>query len=271
MSLEFGDKANQYYKELQGQTHLKPCSKMLNDSHIQLLLIVFLLISTLNFTHSVLSNINDSDSNEVEISYRGNSRSERSLPICELNVACNIVHKRFWFPIKVERLCRCHNTFQCSQQWSQIPDNYTMMLSNRSQLKFCNNISELQKCTTDEPAIQLQSVTATIPRGRSKKPLVQTKAVVKCNCPMGRYWKRINAEADNETSTTVYQCADAKKCETNEICGYARADMYSIYYQCSCPAGNLCLFVDYNTYNVTELFYSGAAYQALCTPFPDNL
>ncbi|XP_047110849.1 uncharacterized protein LOC124787909 isoform X2 [Schistocerca piceifrons] len=198
MSLEFGDKANQYYKELQGQTHLKPCSKMLNDTHTQLLLIVFLLISILNFTHSVLSNINDSDSNEVEISYRGNSRSERSLPICELNVACNIVHKRFWFPIKVERLCRCHNTFQCSQQWSQTPDNYTMMLSNRSQLK-------------------------------------------------------------------------AKKCETNEICGYARADMYSIYYQCSCPAGNLCLFVDYNTYNVTELFYSGAAYQALCTPFPNNL
>jgi hypothetical protein len=55
------------------------------------------------------------------------------------------------------------------------------------------------------------------------------------------------------------------KCNEKEFCGNMRADYYFTYYQCSCPHGLMCLQKDHETYNVSELLYTGSAYKAICT------
>jgi len=44
-----------------------------------------------------------------------------------------------------------------------------------------------------------------------------------------------------------------------------RADYFFTYYQCSCPHGLMCIQTDPDTYNVSELLYTGSAYRAICT------
>jgi hypothetical protein len=56
------------------------------------------------------------------------------------------------------------------------------------------------------------------------------------------------------------------KCSEKQFCGNMRADYYFTYYQCSCPQGVMCLQKDHETYNVSELLYTGLAYKAICTP-----
>lgn len=56
------------------------------------------------------------------------------------------------------------------------------------------------------------------------------------------------------------------KCNVKEFCGNMRADYYFTYYQCSCPHGLMCLQKDHETYNVSELLYTGSAYRAICSP-----
>lgn len=67
------------------------------------------------------------------------AKSERDLGICEQYNVCNIVHRRFWFPNQIERLCKCPNREECPWKWST-DINQTMPLDNRSQLKVLNNI-----------------------------------------------------------------------------------------------------------------------------------
>lgn len=80
--------------------------------------------------------------------------------------ACNVVHKRYFFPPVIERLCRCPDRTECPMEWSQPPlykdlsriknkegsrntgrnasqksvnanafDPFTVMVSSRTQLK----------------------------------------------------------------------------------------------------------------------------------------
>lgn len=53
-------------------------------------------------------------------------------------------------------------------------------------------------------------------------------------------------------------------CETEDFCGYARTDLFSIYYRCTCPSGNLCIFKNKTVFDVQELLYTGPAYKAYC-------
>lgn len=71
--------------------------------------------------------------------YMYKAKSERDLGICEQYNVCNIVHRRFWFPNQIERLCKCPNREECPWKWST-DTNQTMPLDNRSQLKVLNNI-----------------------------------------------------------------------------------------------------------------------------------
>jgi len=66
--------------------------------------------------------------------------------------ACNVVHKRYFYPPVIERLCRCPDRTECPWEWSNPPrypgaiglpagqgqqkrDPYTVMISSRSQSK----------------------------------------------------------------------------------------------------------------------------------------
>lgn len=62
-------------------------------------------------------------------------RSEKNLPICDETSVCSVLHKRYWLPPIADRLCRCVNNDECPWRWATEPDNYTMMLNNRAQLK----------------------------------------------------------------------------------------------------------------------------------------
>jgi hypothetical protein len=63
------------------------------------------------------------------------AQSERGLALCKFNSVCNVLYRRFWFRMRIERLCRCPHRSECPMEWSSKQDNYTMSLSNRSQLK----------------------------------------------------------------------------------------------------------------------------------------
>lgn len=55
-----------------------------------------------------------------------------------------------------------------------------------------------------------------------------------------------------------------RMCESLEFCGYARTDLYSTYYRCTCPEKHLCIFKNKIQVNIQELLYSGPAYMAYC-------
>lgn len=61
--------------------------------------------------------------------------SERDLPICPPNAVCSVLHNRYWMSPIVKRLCRCLRRIECPWEWTDYPDNNTMHLDNRSQLK----------------------------------------------------------------------------------------------------------------------------------------
>lgn len=56
-------------------------------------------------------------------------------------------------------------------------------------------------------------------------------------------------------------------CDSYDFCGFVRADIFSIYYRCSCPESNLCITKDKKKEIVQELMYMGMAFRAYCDPW----
>ncbi|XP_067000925.2 U-scoloptoxin(11)-Ssd2a [Anabrus simplex] len=209
-----------------------------------------------------------SDSEEFDISYPDNIHSERELPICKLNAACSVLHRRFWFKIKLERLCRCPNQYQCPREWSQQHhDNRTMMLNNRSQFKFCQIISNLSTCGPRDLALTVSTNRTKVTVSYNRSAVATFVSVVAyCNCSPENYWKlhRQGSSKNNKTTTRNYRCTKLRKCNTGEFCGNIRADHYSAFYQCSCPIGHWCIFTNSSLQPATELLYNGPAYKGVC-------
>ncbi|KAL0270835.1 UNVERIFIED_CONTAM: hypothetical protein PYX00_008116 [Menopon gallinae] len=139
--------------------------------------------------------------NKVIVSYPSGVISERDLNVCELRSACNIIHKRFWLPPMVERLCRCPHRNECPWTWSDA-DNQTVYLNNRSQMKFCSPVSDLPVCTQKKSAITVSTLrTATddakptknhteLQNGdRSRRHNEHRNITISCNCQEPHYWK----------------------------------------------------------------------------------
>ncbi|XP_069701227.1 uncharacterized protein [Periplaneta americana] len=239
---------------------------------IQILAFSTLAFALLQPTQQIFNIILKSDS--VDLVYPPQAHSERGLAVCEPNAVCNILYRRFWFRMRIERMCRCPQRLECSMDWSFKRDNHTMTLNNRSQLKFCQDVAELPQCSTKSQALTVTTQTVTtLSKLNDVPPTVtqQTIAVAACNCQPNYYWKKHN-QFDNDYgngtvhTNTVYRCMKLRKCNVKEFCGNMRTDYYFTYYQCSCPMGHMCLQKDNKHYNVSELLYSGPAYKAVCTP-----
>ncbi|KAK3909586.1 Kappa-scoloptoxin(11)-Ssd1b [Frankliniella fusca] len=143
--------------------------------------------------------------------------SERDLPICPENAVCSVLHNRFWMKLIVRRLCRCLKRIECPWEWTDHPDNNTIHLDSRSQLKFCDEVHELPECTQRKPAL---TVTTTASSG--VKDITLTPAVdeekklsvnVSCFCPMSFVWeelplREIIQSPENGTATVIthYKC-----------------------------------------------------------------
>ncbi|XP_075225338.1 U-scoloptoxin(11)-Ssd2a-like [Lycorma delicatula] len=193
--------------------------------------------------------------------------NDEILPTCSPNAVCSVIHKRFWSTPIVRTFCKCKGAEDCIQRWHHHPDSKTMQLDSRSQLKFCNHITDLPTCTVGKQAIKVQTKT------NEETSKQEVSAVVNCNCQWPIHWTLQRHSYKNYSNGTsisndAYTCASLKKCKTNEFCGNIRADTFSAYYQCSCPVGTLCLtknrrIKDY----ASELLYEGHIYRATCRPF----
>ncbi|XP_071451967.1 uncharacterized protein [Hetaerina americana] len=251
---------------------------------------------------------------EADFHYQGQARSERDLETCtndgENAAICSIVHKRFWQPPLVHRLCRCPDRQECPWRWSPRgpsinttnspapmivdPDEIefpgtlkgvmytrdrTMSLNNRSQVKFCQNIRRMPQCQPKQAAlrIRMQASSDDSPRPTTRKErrfhlndYSSLHATVNCKCPQSRYWKyqrRILTDNGNGTvdASDYYTCTPLKRCQPREFCGHVNAESFASYYQCSCPIGYLCVTQHPRIpVNVSELFFSGTAYRAVC-------
>ncbi|XP_011305893.1 uncharacterized protein [Fopius arisanus] len=196
----------------------------------------------------------------VFFKYREGVTGEKTLPRCRPHDACNILYKRFWTDDIVERLCRCPNGEECP--WTDKFDNYTMNVNNRSFLKFCDPVNPENICKPRK--------TAAVVRGEisdNHENLTAHRVRVTCYCPKSYFW---HVQRYDYTDNKLYQrfrCSKQRMCGSYEFCGLVRNDLYSTYYRCSCPSGNLCIPKDKQLESTQEFLYSGPVINAYCDPW----
>lgn len=220
--------------------------------------ILLLFISQVLAAYTIIR----SKPNNVTFRYADGIEGESDLHKCGVFEACNIVHNRFWSSNLIERLCLCANRKECPWQWSQV-ENSSMILNNRSVMKFCTPIDDTDAC--------IHTKVAAIIYGRgdpSNSYLIPYNATITCNCPASHYWRlqKYTYKRDG-TILQEFKCVKKRMCEANEFCGNVRADLYSVYYKCTCPENHLCIFKNRTQENVQELLYVGPAYKAYCYAF----
>ncbi|XP_032677785.1 kappa-scoloptoxin(11)-Ssd1b-like [Odontomachus brunneus] len=219
---------------------------------------ICLFISAINAVVSVYTTIS-SKANNVTFKYMKGVQGESDLHLCESHEVCNVVHNRFWMSGLTERLCRCTDGRECPWQWTKTLDSSSAILNNRSVLKFCTQIVELETCAHKQDAVIVHGEGNT-----SNSYIIPYNATVNCKCPQTHYWKLQQYTYEQYGLVQVFRCVKKRRCETLDFCGYIRADLYSTYYRCTCPEKHLCIFKDKIKVNVQELLYSGPAYMAYC-------
>ncbi|XP_044598087.1 kappa-scoloptoxin(11)-Ssd1b-like [Cotesia glomerata] len=192
--------------------------------------------------------------------YLEGTTGELTLDECGKDQVCNVVHRRFWMPNLAERLCRCPNGEECP--WSEETDNSSIVLNNRSILKFCQPITEKQVCKPRQIAAVVRGVI-----NDENTHMIPQNVTVNCICPSTHYWRLKKYEFDENRLYQAYKCSQQRICYSYEFCGFVRSDFYSIYYRCSCPKGNLCITEYKESDQVQEFMYLGTAYKAHCDPW----
>lgn len=207
----------------------------------------------------------------VHYEYPGPAISERDLPICTHFTVCSVLRKRYWMKPIVQRLCRCSRG-ECATEWTDYPENRTMHLDNRSQLKFCDDVSDLSECSQNKSALTVTEVTTGLESNTTTVEDRKLSVNVSCFCSTAFVWeeqpqKQVIQNPENGTTIiTQYKCKPMKKCSSLQFCGNVRADYFSTYYQCSCPIGHMCLYKNRTLIKGNELLYNGQVYQAFCYP-----
>ncbi|KAK2589098.1 hypothetical protein KPH14_001925 [Odynerus spinipes] len=219
---------------------------------------LFLLI--IGNTGSIYTYIYSKPQN-VTFKYMDDVGGESDLHECNVNEPCNIVHNRFWVSSLTERLCQCTNGRECPWQWTNSSDIFSMLLDNRSILKFCLSVKEMETCQKKQTAAIVQGKGDT-----SNTYLIATNVTINCMCPISHYWKLYKYIYQNDDITQEFKCVKKRTCNTLEFCGYIRSDLYSSYYKCTCPQAHLCIYKNKTQENVQELLYTGPAYKAYCYP-----
>ncbi|KAK9503021.1 hypothetical protein O3M35_011677 [Rhynocoris fuscipes] len=211
--------------------------------------LIFLFVRLLECSRDRLTN---SSGERVIFVYPNEIKVEEDLEQCSRNSVCGIYHVRKWFAPKMQRLCRCQNS-ECPALWSE--DD--VHLDNHSQLKICENITDLNICKENEIGLRLTE---------SNEMKSYTDLKLDCNCQWPSYWQLSSHKANASYSYNEYTCSKWKRCERGEFCGHVRDDIHSMYIQCSCPKDNMCVSTDRTLRNASEAFYSGPMLRAYCTP-----
>ncbi|KAF6216449.1 hypothetical protein GE061_000791 [Apolygus lucorum] len=199
---------------------------------------------------------------QVVYIYPNNVNKDKDLELCQPNAVCGVVNQRFWYPPYVQRYCRCSDT-PCPFSWSE-NDNRSVPLDNRSQLKTCDDTRNMQRCERNDVGLAVSEVLDPV-SGQYLK-----SATILCYCDWPAYWKLDRREANSTHTYNEYTCSKLTRCKSGEFCGHMRADIYSTYYQCSCPRDHLCIKTDDVRRNVTEPLYNGPMLKAQCTPYHPN-
>lgn len=189
--------------------------------------------------------------------------NERHLLHCLDNMACNLVHNRFWFLPLVIKLCQCADKSECPYEWSE-KDEHTMFINPRAQLKFCSPVTNLPEC--------LEKKVALTTRFERSPELERHLVEVKCYCPKFRYFDTIDYNVTSTGTTTIimqtYACQKLEDCHTGHFCGHITSERYETYYVCTCPQYHYCLIgQDRNKYKIREALYDGNAYRGVCVPW----
>ncbi|KAG7205383.1 hypothetical protein KM043_007378 [Ampulex compressa] len=223
---------------------------------------IYLLMLIARGSFGVYTIIN-SKPNNVTFRYLDGVNGESDLHLCQYNEVCNVVHDRFWMPNLIERLCRCPSGKECPFQWVTKTENSSMMLNNKSVLKFCRSTREMDMCKYKEKAAIVHGA-----GDRRNSYILPHNVTINCVCPQTHYWKlqKYRYEKD-DVIVQEFKCAKQNTCQTLDFCGYIRSDLYSTYYKCTCPQKHLCVFQNRSQENVQELLYSGPAYKAYCYPY----
>jgi len=237
---------------------------------------------------------------ETAIIFPNQIRSERDLPECNLtsttSIVCSVVQKRYWLPLQLYRYCRCpSDTGPCPTEWVS-QSQHSFMLNNRAQFKFCSSVNNIATCKSDQTAVVLlepiglrplnvtgsdvvtpapsstnstDSSTSATPTAATTTPT--TTIQVSCQCPINYKWTITGSQTSTDDGTNVitrnstYSCQPLRRCNARSSCGRVTKDTYSIYHQCSCKRGKICILNnDRSLHNVTELLYNGPAYYAKC-------
>ncbi|XP_044013268.1 kappa-scoloptoxin(11)-Ss1a-like [Aphidius gifuensis] len=197
---------------------------------------------------------------DIVFQYRDGAPGEKSLDECKKNEACSVIYKRFWMPNLSQRLCRCYDGIECP--WSTKNDNQSMSLNNRSLLKFCEPINHKKTCKSHQIAAIVNGII-----DDEQTNIIVESVKIDCSCPKSHYWKISEYSYIDNKLYQVFKCAKQRKCLSYEFCGFVRADFYSIYYRCLCPAGNICITKYEKSENIQELMYLGEGYEAFCEPW----
>jgi len=189
--------------------------------------------------------------------------NDRDLPFCVDNMACNLVHQRFWFSPLVMRLCRCLDKSECPWEWLD-KDEHQMYINPRAQLKFCAPVSSLHECSQKE--------TALVSRLEMNEDLERHMVDAKCFCPKFHYFDRTVFNVSQIGNATIiitqqYTCKELEDCLPGDFCGHITGNHYQTYYVCTCPQHHLCLMKNKKKKLVNEALYNGYAYQGVCTPW----
>lgn len=195
---------------------------------------------------------------------------EEFVEICGRYDVCSIVYKPYFGKNVVEKLCVCPEKTFCPATYDN--DNRSLSINPRTQMKFCEPvkelISELPECLIGGKALEIKKFYYI-----NQIKNMSTKLLCGCNKhPV--YWRHHSREGqavpENEKlfkAFDYFECADLRKCNTDEFCGLARTDYGFIFQRCTCNYTDDCRYYVEETdieENVEELFYNELFYKAHC-------
>ncbi|XP_061378401.1 uncharacterized protein LOC133319138 isoform X1 [Danaus plexippus] len=211
------------------------------------------------------------ENEETDLYYYGLEESERSLPRCEDGEACSVLLRRYWRPPALVRLCRCSRRTRCDKIAS---GDRLVELNNRSDLQFCNPVTEWPECSINEAPLKIETAYERMSPDeiellhRQSIQLAPPRIRLRCLCPKPNYWK-LKTE-DSDTNLT-YRCSSLPLCKTGDVCGNVDDVLLSLYQSCLCPKNHICVHSGGRTQiQISEPLYRGRGWRARCQALSDE-
>lgn len=208
----------------------------------------------------------------LSISASLSGSEDQNLTQCEKFDVCNVVSYPYFGKYTVEKLCSCPGKIFCPATFSEEGDDKSISVNARTQMKFCDNITEL---FAELPECDEEKTSLVVNTMFNINEVANITAKMTCQCnkkPV--YWKHIMRSGQpiegNDNlfqATDHYECSELKKCETNDFCGLARTDYGFIFQRCTCSKHDQCRYYVEESeieQEIEELFYNYSFYKSYC-------